>query len=80
MSEKNINNNEISYDKDDILKEIEKELRKNKELKVDDSNDITEQSKGTNRNKKINKILSNKNDLVKGILLSEILGKPKGRR
>ena len=80
MSDKNINQNEISYDKDDIMLEIEKELNREKEFKIDIPNETTIKPKVSSKNKKINKILNNKNDLVKGILLSEILGKPKGRR
>ena len=80
MRDKNINQNEISYDKDDIMLEIEKELNKEKESKIDTSNEAIAKPKVSSKNKKINKILNNKNDLVKGILLSEILGKPKGRR
>ena len=84
MNDKNINNNETSYDKDDILREIERELQKSRELKSDSSNEpIKQRVKKTetpSKNKKVNKIVNNKNDLVKGILLSEILGKPKGRR
>ena len=62
------------------MKEIEKELNREKELKIDTSNKTTVKPKVTSKNKKINKIINNKNDLVKGIVLSEILGKPKGRR
>ena len=81
MSDENINyNTDISYDKDDIMKEIEKELNREKELKIDTSNKTTVKPNVTSKNKKINKIINNKNDLVKGIVLSEILGKPKGRR
>jgi len=80
MSDKNLNQNQISYDKDDIMKEIEKELNREKELKIDTSNKTTVKPNVTSKNKKINKIINNKNDLVKGIVLSEILGKPKGRR
>jgi len=80
MSDKNINQNQLSYDKDDIMKEIEKELNREKELKIDTSNKTTVKPNVTSKNKKINKIINNKNDLVKGIVLSEILGKPKGRR
>ncbi len=80
MSDNNINQNEISYDKDDIMKEIEKELYREKELKINTPNKTTVKPKVSSEKKKVNKILNNKNDLVKGILLSEILGKPKGRR
>lgn len=83
MSDKYYNENQISYDKDDIMKEIEKELNRAKDLKFDISNEANEtiiKSNVPSKNKKINKILNNKNDLVKGIILSEILGKPKGRR
>ena len=80
MSDKIINQNGISYDKDAIMKEIEKELNREKELKIDTEKKTTVKSNVPSKNKKVNKILSNKNDLVKGILLSEILGKPKGRR
>jgi len=84
MNEKNISNNVTSYDKDDILKEIEKELNRDKVLKNDTSNEKSNakevKSNVPYKNKKVNKILNNKDDLAKGILLSEILGKPKGRR